>query len=41
MREMSGQAPDPAYQASEVHALRGAPLRDAIAARKAVIERAR
>ena len=38
MREMSGKAPDPAYDAREVHALRGDPLRDAPAQRKAVLE---
>ena len=41
MREMSGKAPDPAYDAQEVHALRADPLRDAPAARNAVLERRR
>jgi cytochrome c peroxidase len=41
LHEMSGQAPDPAYDAREVHALRGDPLRDAVAQRKAVLERTR
>jgi mono/diheme cytochrome c family protein len=40
MREMSGSAPDPAYDAREVHALRGDPLRDAPAERRAVLDRA-
>ena len=39
LREMSGKAPDPAYGASEVQALRRAPLRDAAAQRRAVLER--
>jgi len=37
LREMSGKAPDPAYDAREVHALRADPLRDAMAARRAVL----
>jgi len=37
MREVSGRAPDPAYAAAEVHALRADPLRDAPAAREAVL----
>ena len=41
MSEMSGTAPEPAYEALEVHELRGAPLRDAPAERRAVLERAR
>jgi mono/diheme cytochrome c family protein len=39
LREMSGKAPDPGYDASEVQALRRAPLRDAAAQRRAVLER--
>ena len=39
MGAMSGKAPDPAYGAAEVHALRADPLRDAPAQRKAVLER--
>ena len=37
LREMSGTAPDPAYDAREVHALRADPLRDAPAQRRAVL----
>jgi mono/diheme cytochrome c family protein len=37
LREMSGSAPAPAYDAREVHALRADPLRDAVAARKAAL----
>ena len=39
MREMSGKAPDPAYDAREVHALRADPLRDAPAERTRVLSR--
>jgi mono/diheme cytochrome c family protein len=38
MSAMSGTAPDPAYGAGEVHALRADPMRDAPAQRKAVLE---
>jgi mono/diheme cytochrome c family protein len=37
MREISGAEPNPAYDAPEVHALRADPLRDARAARAAVL----
>jgi mono/diheme cytochrome c family protein len=37
LREMSGVAPRPAYEAREVHALRAEPLRDARAERKTVL----
>ena len=39
LREMSGMAPDPAYDAREVQTLRRAPLRDAAGQRRAVLER--
>ena len=38
IREMSGAAPEPAYAASEVRALRAEPLRDAPAQRSAALE---
>jgi mono/diheme cytochrome c family protein len=38
MSAMSGTAPDPGYDAGEVHALRADPMRDAPAQRKAVLE---
>jgi mono/diheme cytochrome c family protein len=38
MREMSGAAPSPAYDAREVHALRAQPLRDARAERAALAQ---
>jgi mono/diheme cytochrome c family protein len=37
LREMSGVAPRPAYEAREVHALRAQPLRDARAERKTAL----
>lgn len=40
LREMSGQAPDPGYDAREVRALRARPLRDASAQRRIALERA-
>jgi len=39
MREMSGKAPDPTYDAREVHTLRTDPLRDAPAERARVLAR--
>jgi mono/diheme cytochrome c family protein len=39
LRELSGVAPRPGFDASEVHALRAEPLRDARAARARVLAR--